>query len=88
MHVRASLGMHRDAVGARVGEFLHVRVDRRDHKMHVKRSLGVRLDGANDERSDRDVRHEMPVHHIHMDQVGAGRFNCRNLGAKLREISR
>ena len=35
---------------------------------------------------DGEVRHEMPVHHVDVDPVGAGRFHRAHLLAELGEI--
>jgi len=50
----------------------------------VKRLLCMRPDGANDRRANRDVRHEVTIHHVDVDEVGARRFNCGDFGAELR----
>ena len=72
MHVRAGFRMHGDDVGAGVAEGLDVRIDRRNHQMHVERQLRVRADRLHHARADRDVGHEVAVHDIDMDHVGAG----------------
>ena len=42
MQMRPRLGMHQDVVGAGLGERGDIRIDRRDHQMHVERQSGVR----------------------------------------------
>ena len=39
-------------------------------------------------RADRDIGHEMPVHHVDMDPVGAGRFDRAHFLAEPGEIGR
>ena len=86
VEVRAGFDMHGDDVGAGLGEGLEIGVARRDHQMHVERLLGVGPDRLHDVRPDRDVRHEVAVHDVDMDPVGAGGIDGADLLAELREI--
>src|SRR6186713_107772 len=59
-----------------------------DHQVHVERQgrgLFQRGDYGN---ANRDVRHEVPVHHIHMNLVGAATLHLRDLVGQPREIRR
>ena len=88
VQMRACLRMHQDVVGTGVGERRDERIDRRDHQMHVERQRGVRAQALQDRRAEADVRHEMPVHHVEMQPVGARRLDRRHLVAQSREIGR
>ena len=59
-----------------------------DHQMHVERHAGDPLQRGDDRRADRDVRHEVPVHHVDVNQVGAASFDPRDLVGQPREIGR
>ena len=78
VHVRRSVGVEADVVGARLRESRGQRVDRLDHQMHVdghRRAVGrlrVRLERLADHRPEGQVRHVVVVHHVEMDPVGAG----------------
>ena len=71
--VRARLGMERDRVGAGLGIGRHHGIDRRDHQMDVERQAAVLAQRLHHHRADGDVGHEVAVHHVDMDPVGAGR---------------
>ena len=86
MDMRAGFDMHGDDVGARLGEGFEIGIARRDHQMHVERLLGVGPDRFDDIRADRNVGHEMAVHDVDMDPVGAGGIDRADLLAELGEI--
>ena len=86
MDMRAGFGMHGQAVGAGLGEGLEIGIDRRDHQMHVERLFGVRPQRLHHRRADGDVGNEMAVHHIDMDQVGAGRLDRLDFRAQPGKI--
>ena len=88
MHMRPGFGMHRDPVGAGIGEILDERIHRRNHQMHVERLFRMRLDRFHDRRADGDIGHEMAVHDIDMDEIGARLLDRLDLGAQAREIGR
>ena len=86
VEVRAGLGMDGDDVGARLGEGVEERVDRRDHQMDVERLGGVRAKRFDHRRADGEVGHEMPVHHVDVHPVGAGRVHRAHFLAEPGEI--
>jgi hypothetical protein len=45
-------------------------------------------DGRTDHRPDAEIGHEVIVHHIEMDEIGTGRFDCTHLLAKTSKIGR
>ena len=73
-------------IGAGFGEGFEIRIARRDHQVHVERLFGVRPDRFDDVRADGNVRHEMAVHDVDMDPVGAGGIDRAHLLAQFREI--
>ena len=67
------------------------RSGRLDHQVHVDRAAGgVDLvgDRAEDQRPDRDRRHEMAVHHVEVDHPRAGVHHLVDLRAEPREVGR
>ncbi len=88
MQMRPRLDMDRNEIGAGLGEILEEGIARRDHQMHVEEGLRVRPERLHHARADRDVRHEMPVHHIDMDPIRAGGDDRLDFGAERGKISR
>src|SRR3546814_13958464 len=62
------------------------RVDRGDHQMHVEHPVGVRAQRLHDGGADRQVGHEMPVHDVDVNPVGAGVGDGADLFAQPREV--
>ena len=86
MDVGARLRMDGDVVGAGLGERIEEIVDRRDHEVYVERLLGVGAKRLHHGRADRQVGHEMAVHHVDVDPVGARFVDRPHVLAKLREV--
>src|SRR6185312_7363098 len=63
-----------------------MRIDRRDHQMHVEWLLGDRADRLHHFWSEGDHWHEMAVHHVEVDPVGARGLDRADLVGKLREV--
>ena len=59
---------------------------RRDHQMNIERLRGMAPQRADRGGPHGDVRHEMAVHHVDMDPVGAGGIDRAHLLAEPREI--
>ena len=78
--------MDRDDVGARLGEGFEIGIARRDHQVDVERLLAVGPQRLHHVGSDRDVGHEMAVHHVDVDPVGAGRVDRPHLLAEPGEV--
>ena len=77
------LGVDGDAVAAGPGEGLQVGVAGFDHQMAVEHLVRVRAQGRDHRRSEGDVGHEVPVHHVEVNPVGAGRGDFADLLAEL-----
>ena len=87
VEVGAGLGVHADSVGAlarvvgdRAFRFL-------DHQVHVEGAIGGGRDRGQERRPDRQVRHEVPVHHVDVDPVGAGLAHEANLFRESAEVA-
>ena len=81
-------GLDGDAVGAGVGEGFEIGVDRLDHQMAVERLVAVRAQRRHHRRAESDVGHEMAVHHVEVDPVGARRRDVAHLLAEIGEVGR
>ncbi|OJU11012.1 MAG: hypothetical protein BGN86_09675 [Caulobacterales bacterium 68-7] len=88
MQVRTGLGVHGENVGARLAIGLEVGIDRGDHQVHVDRDLHVWLQRLHHHRADGDVGHEVAVHDVDVQPVGAGGLHGPNLFPEAREIRR
>ena len=86
VQVREHLGVDGDHGRSGGDERLQVAVRLGNHEVHVERQLRDALERRDDQRADGDVRHEVPVHHVHVDEVGAARFDPRDVVAQLSEI--
>jgi hypothetical protein len=88
MQMRPGLGMHQDMIRAGLGKGRDVWIDRRDHHVHVERQAAVRPQAFQDRRSEADIGHEMPIHHIEMQPVGSRRLDRPHFVAESGEVGR
>ena len=72
--------------GARGDELLDVAIRVLDHQVHVERPCGDASDRAHHRRTDRDVRDEVPVHHVDVNQVRAATFGRRDIASERCEV--
>ena len=89
--VLAGLDVERDAVAARLGDRLEVALGVLDHQMAVEHGApGVhqRRDRREDDRADRDLRDEMAVTGVEMEDPGARLHERAELCAESREVGR
>ena len=66
----AELDVHDAAVGAGVGEVVEQHAGVVDHEVAVEEQVGVRAQRLHDRRADREVGHEVAVHHVDVQEVG------------------
>jgi hypothetical protein len=88
MQMRPCLGMDGDVIAAGFCKRLQIGVAGRDHQMRVEDLLGVRAHRLDDVRAVGNVGHEMSVHHVEMDPVGACRVDGADFFAQFGEIRR
>ena len=77
--------MHRCQVRSRVLEVLEVRVWVEGHEVAVEFETGRRSQRRDDRHPKRDVRHKMPVHDVHMEQVDRV-LDSRDLVAQVGKV--
>ena len=83
MQMRARFGMHRDVVAAGFCKGLEVGIAWRNHQMGVEDFLAMRPHRLDDIGTVGNIGHEMAVHHVEMDPVGAGRIDRAQLFAEF-----
>lgn len=88
MQIGAGFPMNADLVGPRVGKSLQMALRLDDHQVNVQRQRRHAAHRAHDQRPHRDVRHELPIHHINMNQITPGGLGFLNLLAQPGEIGR
>ena len=68
----ARLGVERDVAGAGLCEVRNNAIDWLNHEVNIDRRFdAVVPQGVTNQRSNRQVRHEMIIHHVEMHDVGA-----------------
>jgi hypothetical protein len=88
MEMGTGFRVGRDDVGAGRREGFEIGVDRLDHQVDVEGFLRVRAKLLDDHGADGDVGHEMPVHDVDMDHVGAGLVHGADLFAETGKVRR
>ena len=89
MHVRRGLPVHDQRVRTGGREVLDAPLGALDHEVHVEHALAIVYkvaESVDDQRSDRDRRHEVAVHHVHVDHAGAGVHHLLDLRAEAGEV--
>ena len=86
--VLAGFRMEADDVGAGLCKVGDDAVDRLDHQVHVDRHLHMRTDRFADERADGEVGDIMVIHHVEMDDVGAGSDDIADFLAEAGKVGR
>jgi len=84
--MRSRLGVDGNDVGASLGEGLDIGVDGIDHQMNVENPVGMRTQRFHHARPEGDVGHEVSIHHIEMNPVGAGGGDIAHFLAEPGEI--
>src|SRR5438132_402549 len=59
-----------------------------DHQMNIQRKLCCILYRSNNRRTEGDVRDEMTIHHIHMNQMCTRLFDLSNVFTERSKIGR
>ena len=88
VEMRTGLDVDRDEIGARGGKRLHGCLCRLDHQVDVQRQTGMRAERPDDGGAEGQLRDEMPVHHIDVNEVGARGLHGPRLASQRGEVSR
>ena len=87
IHMFGGLGMKTDIARPGRREIRHDAIDRAHHQMHIDRHRhAAAVQRLADHRPDRQIRHVVVVHHIEVDQIGAGFDHRIDLLAEAREV--
>ena len=83
VNMRVRFGMHGQHIGTGPGKGVQKPVHGGDHQMHVHDTPDMRAQGRTGGRPKGDIRHEMPVHHIHMHPIRTLILNRATLCAEV-----
>jgi hypothetical protein len=86
--MRAGLHMGGQDVGPGLRVGVDIGVHGRDHQMHVHDRLHMLAERLHRRRAEGEVRHEMAVHHVHMDPIRALILDRPDLAPEIGEIGR
>ena len=56
--------------------------------MNVERQIGHGFELLDERHAERQVRNEMAVHHIDVDEIGAGTLEHANIALEVHEVGR
>jgi hypothetical protein len=54
--------------------------------MNIQRTCRDLLDGAHNRRADRDIRHEVAIHDVDVNQIGTAALDGRNVATESRKV--
>ncbi len=79
-------GSHMEADGrsSQLGVFRCPTIRILNHQMHVDRQIGHLTDTGHNRLAKRQIRNEMMIHHIHMDEIRIG--DCLEITFQVAEI--
>ena len=86
VQVRAGLDVHDQPLTASLHVLLGHSLGSEHHQVRLERHLRVRTSGGNDVGTEREVGHELAVHHVPLDAIDAGGFQSCDLFAEAREV--
>src|SRR5208283_3278757 len=88
IQMRIRFCMDSNDIRARFREGFQIGVDRCDHEMHIEYVIAIGAQRLHDFRSEADIRHEVPIHHIEMQPIGSCRHHVAYLLTEAGEIGR
>ena len=86
--MNGGFGMYGEHIGPRVNECRNVFVGIGNHQMHIQRKLCGFANGFNNRWANGDIRNEMAIHHVHVNQMRSGFLDLAYFFAKGGEIRR
>ena len=86
VQVGTGFRMYRQIIGSGLGKVGNDGVRVRDHEMDVEWESSHFVKRFDNGRTDREVRHEMPVHHVHVQQVGSRGFHRGDFIGQVRKV--
>ncbi len=88
IQIPADLLMHAHAIRTRLDENRSVGVRVLDHQMMIQFDVREPPDGFSNRRAHCEIRHEMTVHDVHMDHLGARFFHAPDFLAQSCKVRR
>jgi hypothetical protein len=88
MQVRQHLDVHGEPCGAGLDERIEIPIRILDHQVHVERPGGDPRDGLDHGRPNREVGHEVTVHHIDVNEIRAAALHGGDVAGQMGEIRR
>ena len=86
MQIVVALPVDQKRIGAGRGELLQEEVRVRDHQVDLEREPRHPPKRLDDRRAHREIRHEVPVHHVHVDPIGSRLLRLGHLLAQTGEV--
>jgi len=86
MGVWPGFSMNSDDIGPSFAKRGDIGIDGSDHQVHVERFYAVWPERLHHAGADRQIRHEMTVHNVDMNVVGASLVDCSDLFTKSGEV--
>ena len=80
------LDMKREQIRARIQEGIRVAPGVVDHQVDVQRTAGHLLDRSHHRRSEGQVGHEVPVHHVQVQPIGPGLLDPAHLFSETGKV--
>ena len=80
------LDMNRDIIGVKIEIPIDLLLRIRDHEVHVDGQIGYGAELFDERYADRKVGHEMPIHHIDMDDIGPCFFEHADIALHIHEV--
>jgi len=80
--------MHRHKIRARAHKSFDIGLGVLNHQMHMDGQVYQRPQRRDDQRPDGDVGDKVTVHHVHMQEISAGRLRCLHLLAQTTKVRR
>ena len=85
--IAVAFEMEGEVIAARLGERLGIKQRIGDHQMHVERQRAHSLQRPDDGDSDRQIRDEVPVHHVDVGKIGAAAGDRLDLRLQIGKIA-
>ena len=86
MKMRTGFNVDGEIVGSCFGKLRDEGIGIGDHQMNVKRQFRDFFQAFNDGWPDGQIRHEMAVHHIDMQEIGTRSLHCGDFVGQAREV--
>jgi hypothetical protein len=87
MQIVVAFPVNQKRIGTSFGKLFQVKVRVRNHQVGFQCQPSNWPEGLDDHRANRNVGHEMAIHHVDMNPIGTGLLRVRHLLAQTGKIS-